>query len=580
LNEIVKVGNFSQSKKSDFPLNIIKIIIIVFVSFSLLANFEPFYGEKDVPHRFGLISMHLANGVYSISNELLQNTGNNEFVGQNWLKTTENTAVPVQGPALGLVGSVFFLVGGYYGLFYLSPIFAILLLISSERITTNLFGKYVGFLTLLFLATSNLLFRNSVRLQAEALFSFIILFGFYFLIKYFKTGKEKNILFCSILFVFSTLIRLNGAMFLPLEIFILVGYFLIQKYRGNKKTYDLRTYLKIGIYITIPWLIAISGFLIYNEHYFGEPVVTHLEIQGSQSYESNPISLIQFDGYKFENVKAYSKYLLPYQIPAIYNKSDQKFDEIFGTDWIGMVSLLILILSLLFSLYYKKKRKEMLILFILIVGNVWFFSAITSEARAANGVAARYMIPFFVYYSMMLSFIIIEGLGTNISKTQVGKSIKILKFVFVGILVIFFVGAFFYSNPVQIIAENGIDFKNPESYAARYPLDKEGLTEISIILAKRSDFVIDYGVIPIELRNIDSWSEERFQFLNDLNEKKYEIYIFKEPTKKDEKEILKFMTEEYNIVLKDYSESFCKVEFSDSADLTSDEICLKDEEQK
>jgi len=540
----------------------------------------PFYDKQDAPYQFALISVNLANGVYSISNELLQNTGNEEFVGNNWLKTNQNTAVPKEGPRLGLIGAVFFTMGSYYGLFYLTPIFAILLLISSERISSNLFGKYVGFLTLIILATSNLLFRNSIRLQSDVVFSFIILWAFFFLIKYFRGSKEKYLFFSTVLFAFGAIVRLNGIVFLPVEIIFLIGIFVFQKYNSGKKIPNkVRKYLKVTLYLCVPWLVVVSGFLIYNEHYFGTPVVTHLELNKSKNYESEPISLIQFEKQDFENLKAYSKYLLPYQFPAVYNSLDSNYDSVLGKNWLGIISTILLSAILIVSLKIKQKRLEIIILFLMILAHVWFFSAITTENRAEAGVAGRFMIPVFTFSSMMISFLIITGLKSNYFKNNVTRIvIKILKLLFVGIIVIFIVGAFYYSNPVQIIAENGVEFKNPQPYAARYPLDMEGLTKSSVILARNMDYALDYGVIPMKLAVPYAISDDSVILLKKILQDGYDVYVFKDSTKKQytQKDSLRVLINEHGFIIKDHSKSFCKILIGEEGKFQkTDDICLK-----
>ena len=60
----------------------------------------------------------------------------------------------------------------------------------SERISTKLFGKYCGLLTLMFVATNHLIFRNSLNLQTESMFALLFLVGTYFFITFFKTKKK------------------------------------------------------------------------------------------------------------------------------------------------------------------------------------------------------------------------------------------------------------------------------------------------------------------------------------------------------------------------------------------------------
>lgn len=589
---------FAIKKKSDFALNLAKIFIIVFVSIYLLGNFQPFYEGKDA-YFYGIVSVNLSEGIFSTTNELLQETGRDEFVGSNWIKTVHNTTVPQSGTGLSAIGAFFYLVGGYHGLFYLSSIFAILLLIFSERIATNLFGKYVGFLTLLFLGTSNLLYRNSIELQTEGVLSFLFILGTFYLVKYLRQKKDSNLLLASILFAVLPFIKLSAVAFFPVEILLVSGYFVIQVIKQEKpnitleKKNSIRYYsglffskfmrkktLKTTTMILVPWLIFIASYMIYHDYYFGDPLTNYGSLIGfDYLYDTSPSSFVKFEIQNFENVKEYSKYLLPYQLPAVYNRADQNLDDIFGNNWLGIIALLGLFSTLLASLYSKNKRLEMIVFTSLIAANVWFFSAITTEERAATGVAGRFMLPVFTLSSMMFGFLIFEFFKSKLCKKKlyIQKTLKSLKIVVFVILLFFFLFSFYYWPTVEGFIEKGLKFKNPDKYASRYPLDMEGLSENSVILAQSTDRVIDYGFIPFSLDQPKSISQESIDLLRKTIQDSYEVYVFKEPTSNQEKESLKFLISNHGIILKDYSNSFCKIELTDKKDGTqmTDQICIE-----
>ena len=159
------------SKNEKFILNIMKILIICFVSFFILGNIEPFYEGRD-SYTHALASINFSQGELERTNSLLYETGQKEFVGDRWLVTDFNSAVPrIPGVGISFFGGISFLLGSYYGLFYLTPIFTIILLVVVERVSTKTFGSYVGLFSLLVVSTSNLLFRNSLSLQTESIFS-------------------------------------------------------------------------------------------------------------------------------------------------------------------------------------------------------------------------------------------------------------------------------------------------------------------------------------------------------------------------------------------------------------------------
>ena len=99
----------SQMKKTDKILTIGKITIIVFVGIYLIGNFTPYFQGED-SFLYGISAKNFAEGKFSISNDLLQEYGRAEFTGGNWLKTIDNTAVPVAGIGLSVLGALFYLI--------------------------------------------------------------------------------------------------------------------------------------------------------------------------------------------------------------------------------------------------------------------------------------------------------------------------------------------------------------------------------------------------------------------------------------------------------------------------------------
>jgi len=578
--------------RSSLLLNATKMLIIGFLSYSLLGNFEPFYEGHD-SYVHALASVNLSKGIFDISNELLQETGRSEFAGDRWIITDYNTAVPrLPGIGIAAFGALFFLIGGYYGLFYLTPIFTILLLIISERVATSLFGKYVGLFTLSCLATSNLLFRNSINLQTESLFSVFFVLGSFYLIKYLRHKRDRTVLLASTFFAVCAAIRTTGMIIFPIEIVLIVSYFVIQTIRQKKQDIVLdqknvasyysrmfftklmkKTNIKIFAFILIPWVVFFIFYMVYYNYYFGNPLTNYGEVINLKSYETSTSALVTVKNEDVENVKQYSKYLLPYQIPAIHNRLDQNLDDVLGNNWIGIIVLFVLFIALLVSLRAKNKRVEMLVFLLLIVTTVWFYSSITTEARALSGVPGRYMIPVFTLSSMIYGFLLMEFLKWSLYGRQLYKrSLKPLKITVIVTVALFFIFAFYFSNPIQIIADQGLNFKDPHAYASRYPLDMEGLSKDSIIFLIHTDWAIDYGVIPFQPNTTKL--PESIALLKQVIEEGYNVYIFKKPTYIGEKDIMKLLVNDYGIVLKDYSKTFCKMELAKDASIKSDDICL------
>ena len=143
-------------------LGIIKVIIIILVSVYLIGNFIPFYNGNDAL-LYGPAAVSIANGEYGFTNEFMQKRPNG-FVPSQYALTVDNTAIPIGGIGIYGLAAFSYLLGGYYGLFYLGPITTILFLIISERVITKLFGGFVGLAVLIFLSTDIIFLKSSFLL--------------------------------------------------------------------------------------------------------------------------------------------------------------------------------------------------------------------------------------------------------------------------------------------------------------------------------------------------------------------------------------------------------------------------------
>ncbi len=175
--------------KSISILDVLKIGIIVFASFSLLANFIPYYGGGD-DYDIAIAGIILANGTYGYTNELWQETGHHRFIPQHWVPTQQDVLIPVSSPGIVSTSAFSYLIGGYYGLFYLGPLFTILFLIISERISTKLFGSFVGLITLVFLVSNLAIFMIGRQLLTDNVFALFTILGIYYLIKFLHEKKR------------------------------------------------------------------------------------------------------------------------------------------------------------------------------------------------------------------------------------------------------------------------------------------------------------------------------------------------------------------------------------------------------
>jgi len=208
-------------------LDVIKIGIIILVSFTLLTNINPYYYGGD-DHDIAIAGINLAKGSYGITNELWLETGLSMFVPQHWFATEQNVLVPVSSPGIIVTSALSYLIGGYYGLFYVGPILSILFLIISERVATKLFGSFVGLITLVLLVSSSIIFVIGLQLLTDNIFALFFISGIFFLIKFLHEKKDKLILISSVFFVIAAFFRFNGLIFLPLEVLLVIGYFVFQ----------------------------------------------------------------------------------------------------------------------------------------------------------------------------------------------------------------------------------------------------------------------------------------------------------------------------------------------------------------
>ena len=279
-------------------IGIIKIAFIIFVSFSLFTNIIPFYkGGGGDDYVYAIVGIDLANGSYGYTNDLWSETGRIEFVPQHWKETNQDVLVPVSSPGIIATSAFSYLIGGYYGLFYLGPIFGILFLIISERVATKLFGSFVGLITLVLLGSDLTIFKVGIQLLTDNIFALFFILGIFFLIKFLHEKKEKLILISSVFFVTSAFFRFNGLIFLPLEVLLVIGYFVFQnifisrqELTSNKilrmitlLKINRKRILKISALMLLPWVVVLLFIFSFNDYYFGDPLITYYSFWGLSS---------------------------------------------------------------------------------------------------------------------------------------------------------------------------------------------------------------------------------------------------------------------------------------------------------
>jgi hypothetical protein len=567
----------STNSGLDNLVKISKILIILFVGAFLIGNFNPYFEGVD-SYGYAIAAKQFSQGNLFYTNDLIH-LGFEELFPPDMMLTNDGHHLLWAGYA-GFFGlaTLSYTIAGNYGLFYLGPIAGILFLIIAERFSTHFFGKYVGLLTLVFLSTNHFLFRSALNLQTENIFTIFFLVGCFFLIKFFQKKSLTYLFISSSLFVFTSLLRTNGVIYFPIEL-LLVSLFVILCWKKPKIIVNTKlikninqtnfvtkkNILKVFVVMLIPWIIFFAFYFSYYDTFFDDPFTNNVELEKGDSTEVKTSSLFNLESKNLENIKQYSKYLLPYQFPRIIDTGSYFSDinQILGDNWLGIVSLLLLFSFLVLSIVQKNHRITFIVFAIMILGTIWFFSSITSEDRALRGVPGRYMFPAFTLFYMMISFTIIQFFNYNPFKSNFKITcLKIFKSILFVTLILFFITSFYYSPPIEAIKNNSFMLKDPGLFDQRYPLDKEGLSANDVLIGYNFE-ALDYGLIQfqpeVSLKD-EIISPESINLLKQIMDENYKVYLIKNPTDNLDRKVYSIFSNHQEFSIKEYSKSFCKVE--------------------
>jgi len=586
--------------KSISILDVIKIGILIFISFSLFTNISPFFKGGD-GYDIVIAGIDLANGKYGYTNELWLETGISRFVPQHWFGTEQNVIIPISSIGIIATTAISYLIGGYYGAFYLGPLLAILFLIISERVATKLFGGFVGLLTLVLLGSDQTIFQVGSEIITDNIFTAFFILGVFYLIKFLKEKKDNLILISSLFFVTSAFFRFNGVIFLPIEVLLVVCYFVFQKISSSRQELNSnnilnmitfsknnsKRILKISALMILPWIIIFSFWLSFNDYYFGNPLTTFYSFWGLDSgYLIN--SFFTFDSERFDWIRTYSILFLPDLLGTnLLNNSLEQY-EIILKNSLSILSFLFLGVAVLVSLYSKSKRTEILVFIPFVLMILLFYS---SDYSIAIGSPDRFMIPALSLTIILTGFLIDRickiNLGRFSRKTpnMISRSFKVGFLILVGI---FLFSSILDSESVKKILDDDFNLNNIEIYASRYPLDPEGLSEESIIVETKGKRSMEYNVVPfvpvkgsayLNETDMSLIPQKSISHLKKLLMADNDVYSFKEPKNIFEPRYFRYIEAEQGIILKDYSKTFCKMiivenEFEiDGKDLESDDVC-------
>lgn len=588
---------FSLKKSSsDWIIDITKIVIIISVSIYLVGNFNPYWEFSD-SFTYAIQAMYISEGSFTYSNSLLEKFPSKELVPQDWLLSTKGNFVLPAG-YVGFFGLLSFvnLIAGPYGLFFLGPISGIVLLLTADRIASIYFGKYVGLLTILFLVTNHLFYRSALNLQTESLFTICVLIASYFLIKFFQFNKEKYLLMASTFFTFSMLIRLNGFVFFPIEIFLVVGFLLIQSFRikhvSNKvmennitkqtliSQKQVSKFLKYSISLFLPWIVFFIFWLSYYGYFFDDPLTNHVELlKPDQGYRMT--SYLRTDIINYENIERYSKYFLPYQFPRyndVLDPSENPLDQTFGKNWLGTFSIILLGLFMLISLITKNNRILIATFSTVILGNMLFFALTGKEEHTSLGVNGRYMFTSFTLFYMILGHMLVNLLSKPKIILKRKYLFKIFKIFVIAILVVFFIMASYFAPPIKSVTDKTIELKNPVEIYDSHKIESDILPDDAVLVYNHPAKALEFDLIPYQIfvDKDGTIPPDSIQLLNKIYKENYEIFIIKEPTDIMETQIYNELKKNHNVAFQEFSESFCMLEFLDDEidqEKISDQLC-------
>lgn len=575
--------------KKNFSLGIIKIMIIILASMYLIGGFFPFFEEGSDDYLYGIGAIDIVKGSYEYTNEFLKNTEYNEFYFGPFIKTIHQTLIP--NGAIGIYGlSAFsYFLGGYYALFYLGPVTTILFLIISERVVSKLFCGFSGLVALIFLSINGTVLFVGTRLLTDNIFSLLLILGCFFLIKFVKEQTNTSLLLCSSFLTAATFFRFNGVIFLPIEILIVFSYFLSDYIKIRKQDVgvksssnlelnliklpskiEIKKILKIILYILGPWCIFFIFLFSYNIYFFGEPFTNYWEQKTNIETENVISSYLMFDSKRFETIEAYSAKFLPTQTYTIVKRFSLGL-VLLDQFLLSIISFLLLFSALFISLYFKINRKEIIVFIFFILGLLLFYSSGTVVTR--TGITIRYMISALPFSFGILGYLMCRAWKIDHQKITVKYHQIISKSWKVFLIIIFtmiLLSSLYYSKQVDsLVIKQNFEFKNPQIFAERYPLDNEGLTKNSVILFGLGRVIIwDYPAIPFNPfidydENTKSWPDNKptshpIKVMNELLDEGYDLYVFKIKNHGDPS-YYRYLETEYGLILKDYSKTFCKL---------------------
>ena len=344
-----------------------------------------------------------------------------------------------------------------------------------------------------------------------------------------------------------------------------------------------KDFLKKASFLLIPWIIFFIFILSFNQYYYGDPLTNYFEERPATSdyITASKYSFLEFDLDRLNWMSFYSNSIIPDTLKSFIlvfflPESEDKL----GDNTLGIFSAIILLSSLAISLHYRIKRTEIIILISFIIVYFFFYSAsylhsidLNFEYYQPSTISRdRYMLPLVPFSAMIFGFLIhsIWKFHLKDSTSRFSINSKILKGIFLIILISFGITAFMNSTPVEALKESKFEMKDPGNYAKRYPLDMEGLSKADSIIVEGKRYGIEYnatsfypfwGYWPKFLYefNYNSIPQEPVEHLKKLMDENYNVYAFKYKFH-FETLYFEYLEKQHGLYLKEYSDLFCKLE--------------------
>ena len=341
----------------------------------------------------------------------------------------------------------------------------------------------------------------------------------------------------------------------------------------------------------------------FNTYFFGDPFTTYNDVSpiAEKLREGTRLSFFTFDQDRIEWIKFYLTGFIPDEIlqKVQFLASDDHLWNL-NLNWMGVISLGILDTGLVIAIKEKIKRVEIIILLLFAFSFPLLYSAAYLhdnnyfEAGPGFNTGARYMIPSFIMLSLVFGFIMQQIWDVYLRNNSSLKQNKSLAFksIFVVIFITFFLFSFYDSNPVKSLNTSSFVIKNPNNdhFTNWIPTDLTDLPSDSIVFGSKMRRVIEGDVIFFNANyGIGDWKsqtdkntpQKTIQILKEVMNSGYEVYTFKDNFKL-EADYVRYLVENHGFVLKQNSNTFCKLELLNENDIKlnnfinvkSDQICI------